>query len=512
MPRDTRVPRLDPADNDELQALADGVARVVQRRAPQGATYEEERRVTMTVIADLMWLSEENKLQALTTTAERVIVDGKGYRRLNQPSSSSYHGLWGTHVITEPLYRREGVRNGATLKPLSLVVEAIGDNLLPDAARVLGLLRASNTSVEIERTLAEMGYRPPSRAYIEKHVTLLAGEMNAQIAKLEIAVAKTETNAAPVAGVSCGLDRMAVRMDEPLPEGTVREDRPPRKKPYERTPPPPAEHNWRMAWVASMTEYDADGAPLRTRRYGTDAGASRDELADRVIADVKSTLSRNPGIPVVSIQDGAKDLSALPAGLDAAMSDDDLNALPDKLGAELTTAAVFHLTDFHHAISYLDEVARLCEPEGDPHNMRLWYRSVLLHDANGVDVILRHLKYRQKTLPEGKPLAAVNKAFKYIHKRRKTMRYADVAKHGLPVGSGATESTCGLFQLTVKRPGAAWGAPGLRGVMTLRGLVLSDRWSSAWSQYTATRRRRVTRARKPHRARPQHRVVQRATR
>ena len=196
-------------------------------------------------------------------------------------------------------------------------------------------------------------------------------------------------------------------------------------------------------------------------------------------------------------------MSSLPAGLDAAMSDDDLKALPDKLGAQIVAGEVCHLTDIHHAMSYLDEVARLCEPEGDPHNMKLWYRSVLLHDAKGIDVVLRHLRYRLKTLPTGSPLTAVNKAFKYLHKRRKTRRCADVAKRGLPVGSGATESACGLFQLSVKRPGAAWGVPGLGGVMTLRGLVLLDRWPSAWTEYTAPRRRRVTHARKPHRAHPQ---------
>ena len=511
MPRDTRIPRLDPADNEELQRIATGIAALSARRVGRGASYEERRRADVAVMAEAMWLREEADLLERTTSEERIEVDGETYRRLEQPSSTTYHGMWGTHVIAEPLFRREGVRNGPTVKPLSLVVEAIGDNLLPDAAFILGLLRASMTTVEIERTLTKMGYRPPSRAYIEKHVTLLAKEMDGRIAALEASVAKAETDARPVAAISCGLDRMAARMDEPLPEGTVVEDKPPRKKPYVRTPPPPAVHNWRMAWVGSVTEYDKDGQTIRTLRYGTEAGASRDELAARVIADVKATVTRNPGIPVVSIQDGAKDLKALPEGLDAAMSDDDLAALPEKLGTAVAAQGeVYHLTDFHHVISYLDEVARLCEPAGDPQNMKLWYRSVLLHDDDGANVVLRHLGRRAKTEPAGPRRASVNKAYNYMHKRRATMRYADVARRGLPVGSGATESTCALFQLSVKRPGAAWGVPGLRGVMTLRGLVLSDRWSPAWAEYTASRRRRVTHPRTPHRARPQHRVDGRA--
>jgi hypothetical protein len=369
MPRDTNVPRLDPADNADLQAMLNSLTRLSARRAGPTATYEECRRADLSVLADLMWQREEDALRAQVTREEHIEVDGTAYNRLTQPSSTTYHGLWGTHVMEEPLYRQAGVRNGPTVKPLSFVVGAIG-NLLPDAGRVLGLLRSSMTSVEIHRTLTEMGYRPPGRAYVEKRVSQLAHEVDEHIVELEDAARAAEAAAGPVAALSCGLDRMAVRMDEPLPEGTER-GRPRRKKPYKRTAPPPAEHNWRMAWVASLTEYDDDGAPIRTHRYGTDAGAGRDELAERVIADVKAILRRNPGIPVVSIQDGAKDLAALPTGLDAAMSEEDLALLPARLNAEdAAFGEVFHLTDFHHAVSYLDEVVRLCEPPCDPNNMK----------------------------------------------------------------------------------------------------------------------------------------------
>jgi hypothetical protein len=502
MPRDSRVPRLDAADNDDLHALGKLLARLSRRRARKDATYEERRRADLSVMADALWLREDEELLAHVTRAERVVVDDVVYKRMDQPSSTTYHGLWGTHVIEEPLYRRADVRNGPTIKPLALDVGAVG-NPLPDAGRVFALLRSSMTSVDIERILFEMGYRPPGRAYIEKRVKRIAHEMDERVVELEDAARNAEVGLPAVAAVSCGLDRMAVRMEELLPEGTEREDRPRRKKPYQRTPPPPAEHNWRMAWVGSMTEYDEHGEPIRTRRYGTDAGASRDEISDRVIADVKATLRRSPGIPVVSIQDGAKELASLPAGLDAAMSDDDLAVLPGKLGADVVAQSeVLHLTDFHHAVSYLDEVVRLCEPACDPRNMREYFRSVLLHDDDGVETVLRHLRRRAANLERGAKRTAVKKAIGYIHKRRTTMRYARAVERGLAVGSGATESTCSLFQLSVKRPGASWSVPGLRGVMTLRGLALSDRWGPAWETYAGAHRRRVTRVRALHRAPP----------
>ena len=62
---------------------------------------------------------------------------------------------------------------------------------------------------------------------------------------------------------------------------------------------------------------------------------------------------------------------------------------------------------------------------------------------------------------------------------------------GLPIGSGATESIASVFQLRVKGPGKAWKSPGLRGIMTIRGLVESDRWEPAWKTYASSKRREV---------------------
>ena len=63
------------------------------------------------------------------------------------------------------------------------------------------------------------------------------------------------------------------------------------------------------------------------------------------------------------------------------------------------------------------------------------------------------------------------------------MRYASLHAAKLAIGSGATEGTCGLMQQRVKRRGQSWKPEGLRAILTLRGLVLSGRWDSAWQFY-----------------------------
>ena len=473
MPRDRNIPQIAPENQPLVEAIARMVNEEVDRRVGADATFETRQRVRMEVMADGMWCAEHQDLVRLTEDAPTINIEGRPFRRLSQLSSKEYLGLWGTHRIAEPLYRDASVRAGPTIKPLDLRVGVIAGSLLPDAARVLGYLMAEGTSRQAVRTLSTMGMRPPSRAYIEDRVHRFASELIQHRDALHAVAREAEaTHELPVAAVCAGLDRFSVRMSEPLPEG---EDRPPRerRKPYKRTPPPPRELNWRMAWVGSVTLYDADGDALRTIRVSADAATPRKRIVDRVVAEVAAILERHPGIPVVCAQDGAKDL----------------RALPDRLRALCAANSPFYpCVDFYHATSYLDAVVQACEPEGDPHNMRVWYRQRLLHGKRASYSIVAGLQRRLAALDKRKDKEAYDatkRALTYLKPRRKLMRYAHLRELHLPIGSGATESTCALMQARVKQPGMSWETEGLRGTLCLRELVLADRWELAWPAFSA---------------------------
>ena len=143
-------------------------------------------------------------------------------------------------------------------------------------------------------------------------------------------------------------------------------------------------------------------------------------------------------------------------------------------------------------MGYLDAVVDKCEPAGDPNDWKGAYRRALLQDEGAIDWIWGRLRRIAKKLPwwheeERKAVAA---ALSYIRTRKKKMRYARSYAANLPIGSGATESTCWQMQRRVKRPGQSWEVPGIRGVFTLRGLVLSERWPDAWESYAATKRKK----------------------
>jgi hypothetical protein len=437
----------------------------------------------MAVMATAMWCDEEERLQSLVSTAATVSLGAQQYRRLRQPSSAVYSGRWGAHVVEESLYRRVGERNGPTIKPLDLRVGVVGDRLLPDCGHAVGYLSAFMTSREVETTMSTLGFVPPSRTTVYSAATAIGGALVDNGDALHEAVLADEAVPGAVASVSVGLDRMAVLMEEPL-VGEKREVALARRagRHYERTPTEPRGHAWRMAWVGSLTTYDAEGRALRTVRHGAAASDDPTILATRLVDAVCHLVALRPHVKVVCVQDAARDLDVLRTQL--------RRRLPEGIERH-------QLVDFHHLMGYLGDVVVACEPDGDPHRMLDWYRDKLLADDSGIDDIFRGLRRQATVLARNAPpaqRAALAAALRYIRTRRHLMRYASVAAANLPIGSGATESACAVFQLRVKRPGMHWQPDGLRAVMAIRGLVSSDRWDLAWLHVAAWHRAEVTSA------------------
>ncbi|HWN70537.1 MAG TPA: hypothetical protein VNM90_23010 [Haliangium sp.] len=447
----------------------------VQKQLGSDASFEQRQDAAAAIASDALWRYTDQSLRAAITTADEVEVEGRRYRRLDQASAATYYGRWGSHPIEEALYREVGVHNGPTIKPIELRV-GIVEHMTPDMARVVGELSADRSSRGVETTLRATGLVPPSRAFLAKRTTTMGSEIADQVGALEQAARAAEQLPAGVVAVSTGLDRMSVRMSEPAdpapPRGASR------TTPYERTPPPPKEHHYRKAWVGSTSVYDADGNELHTWRYAVEASADPAALASRVAQDVAWIVDAHPGVPVHCIQDAAPELAALPKAL--------ANALP-------ATTNVIDVVDFEHLMEYLEDVVDACEPPGDPHDWKGWYRNLLLQDDRAIDTIWRKLRRLAATLPGRHTDArnAVAAALSYIRLRKAKMRYATYHAAHLPIGSGATESTCWQMQQRVKLPGQSWDTPGLRGILALRSLVLSDRWSLAWQPYAAQHRKQV---------------------
>jgi len=476
MSREPKLSQIDAA-NKTVQQLAELIRKEVELRCGDNSTFEQRRDAAFGLAAEALYLDTDRDLRERVTNAEEVEVEGRRFRRLEQPSSATYFGRWGSHFIEEPLYREVGVHDGPTVKPIELQV-GIVEHMTPDMARIVGELSADRSSRALEKTLITVGMRSPSRAFLANRTTQMGAEIADEVADLEKTSRTLDTLPVGIASLSAGLDRMSVRMSEAADPENADATPSRRTEPYERAVPPPKEHHYRKAWVGSVTANDAAGNALHTWRYAVDAAADPTQLADRVAADVAWIVAANSDVPVHCIQDAAPELRALPEAL--------RRVLPANIQA-------VELVDLEHLMGYLDKVVDTCEPAGDPKNMKRWYRHELLHDDAAIDRIWRSLRERAKKLAkdETPARAAVAAALRYIRRRKNKMRYASHYAANLPVGSGATESTCWQMQQRVKLPGQSWEPRGLRATLAIRALVLSERWNTAWQPYAAKHRKEV---------------------
>jgi len=473
-----RRPQIDPSRLPHMERLVDEVRAEVKKRCGPDSTYEERRDASAVVMGETLWLDEEKELQELAETEEEVEVEGAKYRRLEQSSSATYRGRFGSHEIAEPLYRRVGVHNGPTIKPLDVRVGVMPGRMTPDFARIAGELSGSCNSRELEKILTTVGLRPPSRAFLEKRLVELADTIGSQIECLEGDSREQTAIPGKVASISCGTDRMAIRMTELADDEEARPVH--RRKPYQRQKPLPTKNVYRMSWVGSTTLYDSAGEVLQSFRYAAPANADADEIARRVSADVVWVMASHPDVPLQCVQDGAPELRKLPKLLK--------ETLPP--GTQLN-----ELIDFEHLMGYLDAIVDVCDP-GDSEDMKGRYRSALLTDDEAIDRIFSDIKRQRNQLEEqpqeiSKQREAMNAAITYIRCRKDRMRYATFYEQGLTIGSGDTEGTVGLMQQRVKRRGQSWKEKGLRGIQNVRALVLSNRWKSAWNSFAAQFRKEV---------------------
>ena len=91
--------------------------------------------------------------------------------------------------------------------------------------------------------LRTVGHVPPSRAFLAERMTQMGTQIADGAADFEEVARAAEPMPEGIASVSCGLDRMSVRMSEAV-EGEAAAPST-RTEPYERAAPPMKEHHSR---------------------------------------------------------------------------------------------------------------------------------------------------------------------------------------------------------------------------------------------------------------------------
>jgi hypothetical protein len=188
------------------------------------------------------------------------------------------------------------------------------------------------------------------------------------------------------------------------------------------------------------------------RRWG--AEAARRGALDEVAHDGAVT---GPGLTtlrsVVVLGDGARWI---------------WNAAAEQFGDRI------EIVDWYHATEHVWAVAHAVWGDGTAAAKAWGEVSLTVLYEQGVDPLLRRLRDLTPTTDQARTVVATERG--YFQSNRQRMRYPEFKAQGLPIGSGAVESTAKtLVQLRMKRSGCRWSEAGARGVLMVRADLFTRR-------------------------------------
>jgi hypothetical protein len=142
------------------------------------------------------------------------------------------------------------------------------------------------------------------------------------------------------------------------------------------------------------------------------------------------------------------------------------------------------ILDFYHASERLHAVSHAVYGTSGKQARRWADRNVAGLLAGRWKSLLCSLKALRPTTGEGRE--AVRLAVGYFETNRQRMDYPSYRARGLHIGSGVVEAACKCVVNTrCKRAGMRWTQTGAQAILSLRALLLNNRWDQHWQPLKA---------------------------
>jgi hypothetical protein len=463
------VPDAKICDNPHLDELVELLGRALDVAEDSGH-FGLREEVALQLTNEAVRRRLERDLQEISDgLGEELLVDGTRYRQ-HLDGEVDYHSLCGPLNSRRYTYREVGVRNGPTIVPLELAA-----GIVEGATPAMGYSVAHGYGESDMRRHEEMlrgaARVPPARATLEGLAGRIGIAVRDEARRIERVLRRAERVADNATGVSIGLDRTAVPMEEPRPEcQTPSTPRKERTKPRVRKAPPPVDVNWRMAYVGTFTLVDSDGEAVITRRYTATPNEEPKDLLQRIMADLRNALRQDPALHLGVLQDGAPEL---------------WNLVREALEAEPLVSRWDEGIDIYHLYEHLGTALKLIESNKAERKATMARCKQMLREHDGaIDVIEIQLLESYFTLSPAKA-SELWEELVYIRNNKDRMRYARLRRRGLPLGSGITEGACkSVIGRRAKGCGQRWHEQGLGGALTLRAIHRSDRLPRFWRSFS----------------------------
>jgi hypothetical protein len=202
-------------------------------------------------------------------------------------------------------------------------------------------------------------------------------------------------------------------------------------------------------------------------------------LQQQLETEVASILALRPNLLRVHLADGAKDNWRL------------MNDIEAQLPAPLELP--IEIVDYYHACDHLKRGCDAAWGESTPESKQYFDRlkNKLKETESGAKLIIRVLRFQSSTA-KGNRRKRLEAELTYFCNQQHRMHYPDYIRLNLPIASGVMEASCKtLVTQRMKRSGMTWAKEGGQAILTLRSLIQSNRWHSAWTLLSADFRKPI---------------------
>ncbi len=409
----------------------------------------------------------QEELSRYDVTAEEITVEKKTYRK-GRCSPETYLTAAGCVTVARHLYLGVDAKD-TTLCPLELRSGMIAGYFTPRAARQGAFAMAHLTPGESEAMFGEIGNMQPSRSSLDRLTKVLSPHWEDHRADWEAQLRQAET-------VPAHADVLAISVDgvmAPL-RGADKQEK--AEQPGKHASGPTG---YKEVGCGTVSLYDREAARLQTVRYARMPESKKVTLQQQLETEVASILALRPNLLRVHLADGAKDNWRLMNDIEA--------LLPTPFEPPL------EIVDYYHACEHLKRGCDAAWGESTPESKQYFDRlkSKLKETDSGAKLILRVLRFQSSTA-KGNRRKRLEAELTYFRNQQHRMHYPDYIRLNLPIASGVMEASCKtLVTQRMKRSGMAWAKDGGQAILTLRSLIQSNRWSSAWTLLSADFRKPI---------------------
>lgn len=428
-----------------------------------GAFAEFERKLHERVMEFERELLAEEMSRA-DIDAEAIVVDGVTYRRVVR-CQGTYFTSAGPVAVERTLFKDRTDESGFSVAAMDLRLGIVDGRWTPIAAQQVAWVVAHMTPYGAKELFERIGNMAPSKSSLDRLPKALSERWEADRIHFEKALRDGDVVPANAKTVAVSLDGVLA----PTRDGDAKAKREKTAAEGRLTRGPAG---YREVGCGTLSFCDAQGDMLSAVRMGRMPEPNKATLKRTLLADVTAALAERPDLQIVKLADGANDnwtflSSILPNGVE--------------------------VIDFYHAAEHLNGAVASVYGDGtvEARGRFEGLRFNLRNDPDGVAKVIRSLDYLRKAHPKN---TTVVRELAYFRKNRHRMRYAELAKQGLPIGSGVVEAACKtLVTQRMKQSGMRWNEDGGQAILTVRGWTQSgDRFDRAWSLLAATYQAEVT--------------------